>query len=269
MNEATNSQFDQHGCRWCNGTVIVGDGPVFKPDWKRGRCPKCGAISYLRLPAQAELDLVYLSAWSAPQSTGAFAAGTTNQGISSSLLDAIAWNGINKPCLDFGAGAGSLTCEIVARGGTVVAVEPYGQALSFGEPGQVLWLKSLDTIPSEVQFEWIFVIEVIEHMLDPVGELKKLHNLLLPDGKLVVTTPNAKGWRARKDGFLWREAQNPTHITLFTEASLESCLMEAGFTKCCRVKKPVDYGKHGLARFALAISQIVGIDGGLRYIATK
>lgn len=89
----------------------------------------------------------------------------------------------------------------------------------------------------------------------------------MPGGKVCITTPNANGWRARKDCFNWREAQNAAHITLFTEASLERCLKDAGFSKINRVRKPVDYGKKGFAKIALAATQIAGVDGGLRYIA--
>lgn len=269
MTDALNKQVDQYACSWCQGAVIVGAGPSLKPGWKRYKCKKCGTISYLHLPDKSDLDLVYLSAWSAPQTSGAFAAGTTDDCISNSLLDAIAWDGKNKVCLDYGAGAGFLSQAIVSRGGNVVAVEPYGEETSLGQSGRILWLKSLESIPSETKFEWIFLVEVIEHMLDPVSELKKIRDLLLPEGKLVITTPNAKGWRARKDGFNWREAQNPTHITLFSGDSLEVCFQKAGFSRSWRVKKPVDYGKKGLSRLALAITQLVGVDGGLRYMASR
>jgi len=171
--------------------------------------------------------------------------------------------------MDYGSGAGFLSREIAKRGGEVVAVEPYGEACDLGYRDQILRVRSLDEIQDNIKFGWIFLVEVLEHMLDPVGVLSRLHDFLLPEGKLVVTTPNARGWRGRKEGFLWREAQNPTHITLFSDVSLDICIKSAGFVGVRRLLRPVDYGKKGLGRVALAITQLAGIDGGLRFIAEK
>jgi SAM-dependent methyltransferase len=260
---------EQMSCRWCGGHAVIGDGPSSKPDWSRYKCQCCGTIDYLTLPDQITLSEVYQSAWGASHSHGIFAAGSTNESISTSLLDAVGWHDVVGVSMDYGAGKGYLSRAMANRGGKVLAIEPYGGAVDREISSPVLWHKSLDDIPGELKFEWIFLVEVIEHMLDPVNELSSLRERLVPGGKLVITTPNARGWRAKKDGFKWREAQNPTHITLFTEASLKSCMNTAGFSKILRVRKPVDYGKKGLAQFALAISQLLGVDGGLRFIASE
>ena len=256
-------------CRWCKGTTVVGDGPKDKPDWTRIKCSNCGAISYKKLPSQTDLELIYASAWMEPSVKAAFAVGTTDSNISSSLLDAVGWNKSDGLSLDYGAGLGLLSSQIVARGGRVLALEPHGQEGLCRDASTVTWVKSVDEIPLGTKFDWVFLIEVIEHMLDPVSELKKIRNLMHSGGKLFITTPNARGWRAKKDGFKWREAQNPTHIFLFTKLSLVQCLFEAGFEKSLRINKSVDYGKKGIFRLALSMSQKLGIDGGLRFTATK
>lgn len=92
---------------------------------------------------------------------------------------------------------------------------------------------------------------------------------LTPGGKLVITTPNAKGWRARKDGFRWREVQNPTHINVFSEAALKGCLIKAGYSSAKRIFRPVKYNAKGINAIALGFTQLFGIDGGLRFIATN
>ena len=113
------------------------------------------------------------------------------------------------------------------------------------------------------------MIEVVEHMLDPEYELKMIKEHLAPGGKLVITTPNAKGWRALKDGFKWREAQNATHINLFSTDALIKCLQNAGYKKIKRVLRPVKYNVSGLKGLFLSVTQMIGIDGGIRLVVKK
>lgn len=258
-------------CSFCGGQFEKGPGPNVKPEWYRKRCVRCGTISYITMPDPKSLDSIYSSAWESPETTGRFAAGSTDAVISRSLLKAIRWNATKGSCLDYGAGRGVLTQTIADLGGRVVAVEPHGghNSASAGTHHAVSWFDSLDDVPPDQKFEYIFCVEVIEHLFDPVEVLAGLREGLLGGGgRLVITTPNAQGWRARKEGFKWREAQNPTHLTLFTEMSLRVCLEKAGYTKIKRIRWPVDYGKSGkVARLALSFTQVIGIDGGLRLVA--
>ncbi|MCC7222023.1 MAG: methyltransferase domain-containing protein, partial [Candidatus Contendobacter sp.] len=105
--------------------------------------------------------------------------------------------------------------------------------------------------------------------LNPQKQLEKIRRSLAPGGKLIVTTPNAKGWRAKIDNFSWREANNPTHINLFSESALKSCLAKAGFTGVKRIFQPVTYKATGLKALALSMTQRLGIDGGLRFVAVN
>lgn len=66
-----------------------------------------------------------------------------------------------------------------------------------------------------------------------------------------------------------REVQNPTHINLFSEKALRTCLLNAGFSCVKRVFHPVKYKANGFKALALGISQMIGVDGGLRFIAVN
>lgn len=253
-------------CRWCGGVTRAGQGPGVRPDWTRWHCDACGSYGYVNDPTPAELSRVYESAWQDAETSGSYAAGSTDENIARSLLDAVGFWPEGSKCLDYGGGKGSLTRVLAERGCQHLTVfEPFGQ-----NPGiqSVNWISDLREIEGE-RFDWIFMVEVLEHLLDPLEELARLRRLLSPGGRIVITTPNACGWRARLDGFKWREAQNPTHINLFTTKTLQSSLAKAGYSESKRILRPVTYRAKGLRALALALTQRMGVDGGLRFVATN
>lgn len=251
-------------CKWCGASTSIGKGPVAKPEWSRWRCSNCGMFGYVNEPDSGQLSQVYTSAWQDSNDSGTYAAGSTDEKIAQSLLSAVDFSPASVKCLDYGGGKGNFAKALVNKGVQDLTVfEPFGE-----NPGidSIRWASDMNDIEGE-KFDWIFMIEVIEHLLDPQQELNKVRQFLSPGGKLVITTPNARGWRARIDGFNWREAQNPTHINLFSAARLKICLTNAGFSNVQRILRPVAYRATGARVLALALTQMMGIDGGLRFVA--
>ena len=113
------------------------------------------------------------------------------------------------------------------------------------------------------------MIEVLEHLLDPQETLAEIRRHLSQGAKLVITTSNARGWRARIEGFNWRELQNLTHINLFTAQTLKDCLTKAGYSDAQRILRPVTYKAKGLKALGLAMTQTIGVDGGLIFVTTN
>lgn len=78
-------------------------------------------------------------------------------------------------------------------------------------------------------FDVITAFEYIEHVEDPVRVLQHLRPWLRRDGLLVMTTPNAASWRARRHpetcvGFL-----EERHLSYFTPSTMRRLLTLAGF----------------------------------------
>lgn len=217
------------------------------------------------MPSTDDLTALYADAWEEERPSDEFAIGATSLAISQSLLAASGWQvSDDAKCLDYGGGRGEFALALINKGCKQVFVyEPFGKVR---EIGATAWVTNKSDLEG-MSFGWIFLIEVIEHLRDPVGELKLIERLLAPGGKLFITTPNAKGLRARLDGCNWREAQNPTHLNLFTATALENCLQKAGFLKTVRLNRPVKYNATGISAVALSVTQFFGLDGGLRYIA--
>ena len=126
----------------------------------------------------------------------------------------------------------------------------------------------MDAVPRGI-YDLVSMIEVIEHLSDLWATLRSVHAALRPGGKLFVTTPNRKGWRARLEGGNWREARKKFHLLLFDEMSLRHHLQATGFDSIVRVRfSPVV--KAGFAMWATArTTQLAGMGGTLCVIASR
>jgi len=89
-------------------------------------------------------------------------------------------------------------------------------------------------------FDCVTCLEVIEHVIDPLGLLKEANRVLRPSGQLVITTPNIRYFRCilklmldgrfphtTTDTFLWGGG----HLHYFTRKDLASLLGAAGFVR--------------------------------------
>ncbi len=254
-------------CDWCASPETQHYASPLPGQWPaRKRCRECGAISYVALPNPLQLDDYYKQNWLAGDQ-GLEASGNSDRFTARELLRVLDWHPESGCTLDFGAGRGNLAREISALGGDVVAFEPYGEPEL--QKSGLRVVKSFLEFSPDAQFAWIMSMEVIEHVTDPIATLTKLHSLLRQDGRLVLTTPNAKGLIAKLSGDAWRETANPTHLNLFTLKAIRLVAAAAGFSRVERLRSTSSYGNHGLKKYALSAAQFFGIDGGLHVVLTK
>lgn len=216
----------------------------------------CRSLTRIRVK---DLDEVYGDAWEHPDSSE-YAVGAT-VGRLTEQLSGILGSLEGREVLDYGAGRGELARTLAAQGARASVYEPYGFDPHIAG---VAWYSSWDQIPGDQLFDVIFMIEVIEHLPNPTESLSILRERLRPGGTLFITTPNAAGMNARVRSGNWREADNPTHLCLFTPAGLRACSSRAGFSDLRRDYTPLDFG-HGTLRKALGnVLQRLRLDGSLR-----
>jgi SAM-dependent methyltransferase len=79
---------------------------------------------------------------------------------------------------------------------------------------------------AEGAFDAVYAGEIVEHLADPDGALRRWVSLLRPGGRLVVTTPNRRHLMARATR---REVvQNPEHLFEYSVAELRAAVLRAG-----------------------------------------
>jgi len=130
--------------------------------------------------------------------------------------------------LDVGAGTGHLTQSIKSRipGTEIHCVEESEALRSRLERQGFAVSQNLDAISPTCSFDAVLLIEVIEHVPDPVAFLDRLRTLLEPKGRIFLTTPCGE----LRNGSRATNAYNtPEHVQFFTEKSLRFAIEKAGF----------------------------------------
>jgi 2-polyprenyl-3-methyl-5-hydroxy-6-metoxy-1,4-benzoquinol methylase len=152
------------------------------------------------------------------------------------LLEAVRWHLMpGARHLDFGAGDGDFV-ELLAENGYPAAAfessEKRRRAILERLAGKPGFIGATGPGSSE-SFDTVFMIEVIEHILDEQIEatLGLIHRLLAPAGRLVITTPNRENLDhamcvCPADGSIFHRWQ---HVRSFSSETLTKLLAEYGF----------------------------------------
>ena len=124
--------------------------------------------------------------------------------------------------LDVGCGDG-LFFDRLAEFGPVEGVEPDASLLTPGSPHRA----RITVAPFDASFQpghryaLVLMLDVLEHLEDPVGALRHARSLLEPDGRLVLTVP-AFPW-------LWTHHDELNrHQVRYTRATLGAQVRKAG-----------------------------------------
>lgn len=134
-----------------------------------------------------------------------------------------------RSLLDVGAASGLLVGEAAAAGLDAVGVEP-SVTLSEGARARgldvrtgVLPLPELDGR----RFDIVSLVDVVEHVADPVALLRAARLHLTEHGVVLVVTPDAASVAARVLGKRWWHLRL-AHVGYFTRVTLDDALARAG-----------------------------------------
>jgi SAM-dependent methyltransferase len=139
--------------------------------------------------------------------------------------------------LDIGAGSGILIQQAKKLGFEAEGVEPsIGLQTHARELGLNVHLGVLPHPDVHGPFDVITIVDVIEHVPDPVGLLRQARELLSPTGYLLVATPDRRSLVARVMGWQWWHYR-VAHIGYFDRTTLECALSRAGL-EVSALKRP-------------------------------
>ena len=130
--------------------------------------------------------------------------------------------------LDVGAGIGLLLSEAEKRGYQAVGIEPsHWLAGKASKAGLDVHRGVLPHPDVRGPFDAVCLIDVIEHVPDPVGLLRTIRAVMAPAGKIVIVTPDVKSVMARLMGRKWWHFR-AAHIGYFDQTTLEKACHAAG-----------------------------------------
>lgn len=88
---------------------------------------------------------------------------------------------------------------------------------------------TIESFSTNKQFHLILMLNLVEHVADPLAVLQKAESLLAPGGVIVIKTPNSDSWDARlyKKSY-WGGLHCPRHWVIFSEKSFRVLLQSTG-----------------------------------------
>lgn len=133
--------------------------------------------------------------------------------------------------LDVGCATGEFLLTARARGWAVhgIEVSPHAAAVAHqrGLRVSIGTLAQAHLAPNS--FDAVTMLDVIEHVSDPLEELKTVHRLLRPGGVLCLETPNWNSVYRHLLGRRWAAMQPRLHLFHFDAPAVQGMLRRAGF----------------------------------------
>ena len=185
------------------------------------------------------------------------------------ILSALIPSGQSRSAVDVGCGPGFYTKLLAARGFATTSIDTDTANLASAgrlaaETFQGDAVEVLAKLPA-AKYDFALALEIIEHMPRSRGEtlLERLHRLLAPGGRLLLSTPNRLS-PERLAGYYWTErirrkavwrAWDPTHVHIYTSFEIIRLLRSKGF----EIERATGYDYHlplpRLGRVKLGVSR--------------
>jgi len=131
---------------------------------------------------------------------------------------------------------------------------------------------TLDTIKIKPNsFDLVTSQDVIEHVINPISELKKIYNILKPGGYVFIVTPEMDGWWFKLLHGWWYHYKAGEHVVYFSQSTIKKALIKAGFTTVTTsdtphimsveyILKRLQYYSPAIFGFFLKIAKFLSLD---------
>jgi 2-polyprenyl-3-methyl-5-hydroxy-6-metoxy-1,4-benzoquinol methylase len=141
-------------------------------------------------------------------------------------------HGLNSgKILEIGSAAGFTLEVFKEKGWDVRGIEPNPSMVKYStETLQIpTQCSTVEEAVIDEKYDSILMLQVLEHLRNPLSVLKKLKQHIKPDGLLLVETWSYHSWLAKTLGPFWHQYSPPTVIHWFTGKALVKLLRMAGF----------------------------------------
>lgn len=125
--------------------------------------------------------------------------------------------------LDYGAGNAHVSRSFKQNLGNkceIYCMEANPECKNLYDKYDLNQVKHINELQKKV--DMVYLIEVIEHLVDPIFTLKSLKKILKPKGKIFISTPLGK-----REESLTNAYETQSHLHFFTEKSLNLALTKA------------------------------------------
>jgi len=185
------------------------------------RCEACG---FLECPYQADVLPFYEQLVDSSYEEGRAERSLQQK----QLLELVAPRGGGKRLLDIGAGTGMLVEQALNLGYQAEGVEPSDWSQSMAARRNLTVLKGIFPHPLlRGPYDVVTLVDVIEHVPNPVELLAAIRDVLAPGGVTLIITPDVKSIAARLLGGRWWHYRL-AHIGYFSHGTLQLALENAG-----------------------------------------
>jgi SAM-dependent methyltransferase len=206
-------------CAWCGHRFD--DGDEHRPG--RIKCAKCGVATTSPWPSDEQLGAAY-AVWYRPEGGRFSGLGDKILARTRSTL-ATRLNRVlpSGPVLDVGAGDGTLVEAFRRQGRDATGVDPYYS-------GTNPHIRTAELTDMTGAWSAVVFWHSLEHVRQPVRQLRHAASLVVPGGMLVVAVPNAASLQARLFSDQWLALDLPRHLVHICPSALLAEIEELGFT---------------------------------------
>lgn len=199
------------------------------------RCERCGLVFADPQPSDAELESIYDQHYyeqfgfvEGPGSSDEALARTKKATYARMLARALPHvRSGGRRLLDVGCGLGFSLLAAKDAGMEATGLDPLGPMDPGARPGRTIVRGELESYVPEHAFDVISLIDVIEHVRNPVTTLRRASALLAPGGVLLLATNDSSSLGARLLGPRWTHYHR-AHLWFFTPRTLREVTEKSG-----------------------------------------
>lgn len=215
-------------CKACEATIGVERKIGHARGYDLLRCPSCATVVVNPWPTDAQLMEFYQSY----KGTSDYRKKAVRKvQRATRRLKKVAARAPGKRLLDVGCNYGftvkaGLNLGLDARGIDIDATAVNTSIETFGPHYECIAVQ--DYAARGESADMVYTAEVVEHVPNPDSFIAAIAKILVPNGVLYLTTPDAGHFTVPKDFATWHNVMPPEHITYFTRKGIAQLLNKHG-----------------------------------------